>query len=394
MSSWVEAVVDLDAIAHNVRLLAAAMRPGALMAVVKADAFGHGAVPVARTALASGASRLGVASPAEALALRAAGLNAPMLCWLPGERNEYAELTRRGVDVSVASVERLDLVAAAAERVETPAVVHLKADTGLSRGGAPPSAWHELVKRAAELEESGKVSVLGVWSHFASSEDGPDDPRVAAQLRAFANAVAQAREAGLRPPLRHIANSAAILGLPAGRLELGRAGAAVYGIEPVPGRSFGLRGAMTLRTRVALVKRVPADTGVGYRHSYVTSRATTLALIPVGYADGITRRLGGRADVLVGGVRRPIVGQVSMDQCIVDAGDIPVAVGDPVVLFGPGDRGEPTVAEYAELAGTIPHEILTGVGPRIRRRHVSKERSDGSCPDHDPGGCAVRRTQR
>jgi alanine racemase len=345
-----EAVVDLDAVAHNVSVIRGATA-AEVMAVVKADGFGHAMVPVARTALANGATWLGVTSATEALGLRAAGITAAVLSWLHGQGTDFDPLIAANVDVSVAALPYLYAVAESAERVG-PARVHLKLDTGLARNGAAAADWPELVERAAALERRGLLEVCGVWSHLAEA---------GSQVAAFRAGLAVAQAAGLRPRLRHLANSAAALSDPDTHFDLVRAGLGVYGVEPVPGRRYGLRPAMTVRTSVILAKRVPAGTGVSYHHTYTTSRATTLALIPLGYADGIPRGVDGRAQVLLHGRRCPIVGRVAMDQCVVDA----------VVVFGPGRLGEPTVAEWACWARTNPHEILTGIGSRVPRRHLS-----------------------
>jgi len=361
-----EAVVDLGAVAANTAVLRS-YTSAAVMAVVKADAFGHGAVPVARAALAAGASWLGVASGPEALDLRAAGVTAPVLSWLHHPREDFAALVRARVDLSASAPEQLRSIAAGARRTGRPAYVHLKVDTGLARAGAVPAEWPALVAVARELELAGLVRVRGVWSHLTEAER---PATVAPQVRAFSRAVAQARAAGLDPSLRHLANSAAVLGCTDAHFDLVRPGLALYGVEPVPGRRHGLRPAMTLSTRVVLAKRVPAGTGVSYGHDYRTRCDGTLALVPVGYADGVPRAASGRAEVLIRGVRRPVAGRIAMDQFVVDAGPLPVRTGDEVVVFGSGTRGEPTAADWAEWAGTIPHEILTGLGTRVPRRYV------------------------
>ncbi|MET0426572.1 MAG: alanine racemase [Actinoplanes sp.] len=353
--------IDLGALAHNTALLARAAAPGQLMAVVKADGFGHGAVPVARAALDAGATWLGVTSAAEALALRRAGVGAPILMWLYPPNVDFDELLRARIDVSVADPDSLAAVGEAARRTGRRANVHLKVDTGLSRGGSPPEHWAELVTAA---ERAGFLRVRGVWSHLANAED-PADPGLHRQLAMFADARAAA--AGLDPPLTHLANSAATLQLPQARFDLVRTGIALYGIEPVPGRTFGLRPVMTVRAQVILTRRIKAGTGVSYGPDWVTPRDTTVALIPVGFADGVPRVVSGRGQVAVDGVRYPIVGRIAMDQFLVDVGDDPVRPGDVAVLFGPGTSGEPTAADWAGWAGTNPHEILTGIGPRLPR---------------------------
>ncbi|MEV0273790.1 alanine racemase [Hamadaea sp. NPDC050747] len=361
-------VVDLTAVRANVRAVSAGTR-AAVMAVVKADGFGHGAVPVARAALDAGATWLGVTSAAEALRLRQAGVDAPVLSWLHPIETDFEPLIRREVDLGVSTVAHLRRIAVAAEAAGRSARVHLKADTGLTRNGASADDWPDLVAWAAKLAAEGWLTVTGVWSHLAAA-DVPGDRTTDLQLAAFRDAVAAVHAAGLRPELRHVANSAATLTRPDTHFDLCRVGLALYGIEPVSGRRHGLRPAMTLTTSVINVKRAPAGTGVSYRHEYTVRRPSTLALLPVGYADGLPRTAEGRAHVWLAGQRCPIVGRITMDQCVVDAGGLPVAIGDPVTVFGPGDAGEPTAADWATWAGTNPHEILTGAGARAERQWV------------------------
>jgi alanine racemase len=363
-----ELTVDLAAVRANVRAISASTR-AAVMAVVKADAFGHGAVPVARAALDAGATWLGVTSATEALRLRQAGIDAPVLSWLHRLDTDFEPLIRRDVDLGVSAVPLLRRVADAAQAAGRAVGVHLKADTGLTRNGAAGDDWLELVTWAAKLASEGLLRVTGVWSHLAAA-DVPGDRMTNLQLAAFRDAVAAVHAAGLQPDLLHLANSAATLTRPETHFDLCRVGLALYGVEPVAGRRHGLRPAMTLSTSVINVKRVPAGTGVSYRHEYVTRRPATLALLPVGYADGLPRTAEGRAHVWLAGRRCPIVGRIAMDQCVVDVGGLPVAIGDPAVIFGPGDQGEPTAADWATWAGTSPHEILTGAGLRAERRWV------------------------
>jgi alanine racemase len=362
------AIVDLDAIGHNTGVLLRAAAGAQVMAVVKANGFGHGSVEVARAALAAGASWLGVTSLPEALELRAAGIRAPILMWLFAPDDVLDEALLADLDLSVGSARALESVARAAGRLGRRAAVHLKADTGLSRGGATAADWPHLLTVAGKLQAAGLITVRGLWSHLANAEH-PADPGLHRQLIAFGQARAEATAAGFPRPLTHLANSAALLQIPEARFDLVRPGIALYGVEPVPGRSFGLRPAMTLESTVILTKRVGPGAGVSYGHDHVVDRETTLALVPAGYADGVPRRVAGRAEVAVHGRRCPIVGRIAMDQVVVDAGDLPVSAGDRVVLFGPGEQGEPTVADWARWAETNPHEILTGVGPRVRRCH-------------------------
>ncbi len=361
------AVVDLAAIRGNVAALRGHVGASQVMAVVKADGYGHGLVPAARAALAGGASWLGTADLAEALALRAAKITAPVLC-LMGV-GDPAEAIGAGVDVTAGSAAYLGRVAAAAARAGVPARVHLEADTGLSRGGATSADWPALVDAALAAQATGALRVAGLWSHFACA-DLPGHPSVAAQLAAFADASAQAEKAGLTPEVRHMANTAAALTVPASRLDLVRFGGAVYGVSTLPGGAPSwLRPAMTLTARLALVKRVPAGSGVSYGHRYVTDRETTLGLVPLGYADGVPRAARGLPLVFARGRRWPIAGTVCMDQFVVDFGDEPVTAGQDVVLFGPGDGGEPTAQEWGETLGTISYEVVTGIGGRVPRTY-------------------------
>jgi len=365
-----EVVVDLDAIAANTAVLRERVgRP--LMAVVKADGYGHGLVPAARAVLAGGADSLGVAVLGEALALRAAGISAPLLAWLHGPGTDYTAALDADVEVSVNADWALDEVLAAVRATGRPARLHLKADTGLSRAGATPAEWPGLVAAAARAQADGEIEVVGLWSHMIYA-DAPTHPSIAAQVRVFEEAVALARGAGLTEARLHLANSAATIALPDTWYDFVRPGVALYGLDPLGGDSadYGLRPAMTVQAAVALAKRVPAGTGVSYGHTYVTDRETTLALVPVGYADGVPRAAGNRAPVLAAGAQRVIAGRVCMDQFVLDVGDAVVEPGDPVVLWGPGDRGEPTAQQWADVLDTIHYELVTRVGGRFSRRYV------------------------
>jgi len=366
-----QALVDLGAITGNVAALCEQVRGSQVMAVVKADGYGHGMVPAARAAQAGGASWLGVADLVEAVALRQAGITGPVLCLMTF--GDPAEAIGREVDVTAGSVAFVAKVEAAAVAAGTPARLHLKADTGLSRGGATPADWPAVVETALAAQARGAVRVVGLWSHFACA-DIPGHPSVAAQLAAFADAVVSAEKAGVTPEVRHIANTAAALTVPESRLDLVRFGGACYGLSTLPGGAPSwLRPAMTLRARLAMVKRVPAGVGVSYGHRYVTSRETTLGLVPLGYADGVPRTATGQRLVSARGRRWPIAGTVCMDQFVVDFGDEPAAAGDEVVLFGPGDDGEPTAQEWGETLGTISYEVATGVGARVPRTYPGGE---------------------
>jgi alanine racemase len=365
-----EIVVDLDAIAANTAVLRERVgRP--LMAVVKADGYGHGMVPAARAALAGGADALGVAVLEEALALRAAGVTAPVLAWLHAPGTDYAAALTADVELSVNAEWALAEVLAAARATGRTARVHLFADTGLSREGATEADWPGLVAAAARAQAGGEVEVVGVWSHMAYA-DAPTHPTIGAQVRVFEEAVAIARRAGLTDARRHLANSAATVALPDTWYDMVRPGVAIYGLDPLGGDPavHGLRPAMTVRASAALTKRVPAGVGVSYGHTYFPETETTLVLVPVGYADGVPRAAGNRAPVLAAGAHRIIAGRVCMDQFVLDVGDAEVRAGDEVVLWGPGDRGEPTAQQWADAVDTIHYELVTRIGGRFTRRHV------------------------
>src|SRR5438309_8747843 len=341
------------------------------MAVVKADGYGHGLVPAARAGLAGGADALGVAVLDEALALRAAGVTVPVLAWLHAPGTDYAAALAADVEVSVNAVWGLAEVVAAARETGRVAGVHLCADTGLSREGATQADWPALVDAAVRAQADGEIAVVGLWSHMAYA-DAPTHPTIAAQVRVFEEAVDIARAAGLGDARRHLANSAATIALPETWYDLVRPGVALYGLDPMGGdpAAYGLRPAMTVRAQVALTKRVPAGVGVSYGHTYSPTAETTLALVPVGYADGVPRAAGNRAPVLAAGAQRTIAGRVCMDQFVLDVGDDAVAPGDQVVLWGPGDRGEPTAQQWADAVDTIHYELVTRIGGRFARRYV------------------------
>ena len=364
------AEVDLSAVAANTRTLAdVAGVP--VMAVVKADGYGHGMVAAARAAVAGGASWLGTALPAEARALRAAGLrDVPVLAWLPVPGEDWDATLAADVQVSASAPWTVAEVAAAARRTGVSAGVHLEADSGMSRGGATPEQWGALVEAARRAEADGDVEVVGLWGHLACADE-PDHPANARQLERFAEMVRHARAAGLRPSVLHHANSAGALLLPASRLDLVRCGIALYGVSPAPqvgpAERFGLRGAMTLRGRLAHVKEVPPGEGVSYGHTETTTRRTDLGVVPLGYGDGVPRHGSGVLEVAVGGRRARVVGRVCMDQVVVDLGPGSGArAGDEVVLFG---AGGPSADEWAAAAGTIGYEIVTRVGARVPRVH-------------------------
>jgi alanine racemase len=376
MVSPAQVDVDLVALRANVRTLTERSPGAEVMAVVKADAYGHGLAPCALAARQGGASWLGVAQLTEALALRAAGDTGRLLAWLLVPGQDFAAAVAADVDLSANAAWAVDQIASAARRAGRTARLHLKVDTGLTRGGAVAGDWADLVDHALRAEATGAVRVVGVWSHLAWADD-PEHPTTASQGERFLDAVAVAESRGARPEVRHLANSAATLTSPGLHFDLVRPGLAVYGLSPVPRlggpAEFGLRPVMTLRGRLALVKEVPAGTGVSYGHAYTAPADTAVGLVPLGYADGVPRAAGGVGPVLIAGRRQVVAGRVCMDQFVVDLGSGAagsVRAGDEVVLFGDGARGEPTAQDWAEVTGTISYEIVSRVGSRLPRNHL------------------------
>jgi alanine racemase len=371
-----EIVVDLDAIRHNIGVLRDLVTPDGsdVMVVVKADGYGHGMVEAARAARDAGAPWLGVATIEEAVRLRDAGDSGRLLCWLTVPGDDWAAAIERDVDVTAYSVAELDEIRSAVGG--TPARVQLKIDTGLSRGGSSADIWPDVLTAARAGEADGIWQVTGIWSHLACSDE-PEHPANAAQERAFRAALAEAERAGLRPEVRHLANSAGAILRPSSRFDLVRCGIASYGLDPAPGVSpdLGLEPAMTVTAPLALVKDLSAGAAVSYGHTWTAPGATRVGLVPLGYGDGVPRHAGNAAEVWVDGKRRPIRGRICMDQFVVDLGDDDAArPGDQVVLFGPGTAGEPTADDWARACGTIHYEIVTRMGGRLSRRYTGATR--------------------
>lgn len=361
-----EVVVDLGAIGRNTALIAGAAGVP-VMAVVTADGFGHGMLPVAKAALDHGAGWLGVAFAAEALELRAGGVTAPILSWLHGHDQDFCGLIEADVDISAGSVEHLVGIAACASQLGAKAKVQLKIDTGLGRGGCAPADWPSFVLLARRLERAGLVLIRGIWSDL-SGDDAAD------HVTRFEKALAYAGTSGLRPQWCHLANSAAALGVPSSRFDLVRAGIGLYGVEPVEGSEVGLRGAMTVTGRIVGLKE--ARPGSEACRDFPSSRSRTRGIVPLGFADGLPRAASRRAQVQIDGRRHRTADWITMDQLTVEAGAHDLALGDEVVLFGPGDRGEPTVSDWARWAGTVPHEIFAGIGTRVPRRYLCDVEAD------------------
>lgn len=364
------ALIDTAALSANVRALREHAPGAALMAVVKADGYGHGLLTSARAAQAGGADWLGVAQLAEAIALRDAGIAGRLFSWLHVPGTDFAAALERDIDLSASAPWALEEIAAAADATGRTARVHLKVDTGLGRNGAFGDDFLDLVMAARRLEAGGAVSVVGVWSHLAYADE-PEHPTVRHQREVFEEAVRAAERAGCRLEVRHLANSAATLTNSAVHYDLVRPGIAVYGLSPVPRvggpAAFGLTPVMTLTARLANVKRVPGGQGVSYGHTYTTPGETVLGLVPLGYADGIPRGASNVGPVAVCGQRHTVAGRVCMDQFVLDLGpDSTARPGDEVVVFGADEAG-PTAQDWADATGTISYEIVTRIGARVPR---------------------------
>lgn len=362
--------IDLVAITENAKTLKA--RAGVeLMAVLKADAYGHGLIPVARAAIDGGATWLGTALLEEAILIREAGIgDVRVMAWLTPPGDQYREAIKLDIDLSAGSVEAVEEIASAAKKIRRMARIHLEVDTGMTRGGALGS-WPQVVATAAKHVAAGHLHLAGVWSHFARADE-PGHPANEAQRHSFDEALAVVYAAGLKPDVRHLSNSAATLVDPLARYDLVRTGIALYGLSPDPttlghAAKFDLRPAMSLTARLLLVKDVPAGVAVSYGGTAITKRATTVGVVPMGYADGVPRH---GSNVLAVGYRGeivPVLGRICMDQFVIDLGPNSTAkAGDEVTLFG---ADGPSVDAWASASGTINYEIVTRLGPRVLREY-------------------------
>jgi alanine racemase len=374
-----EAIIDLGAIRSNVRFLMEKSGKPAL-AVVKADAYGHGLIPVAKAALEGGATWLGVALLDEALALRAHGFQVPIIAWLTPITDDFKSAIEQEIDLSVPSLEHLRVILDAGRDLNKSPRIHLEIDSGMSRGGAL-SEWRELVIDSLNAQESGKVRVIGIWSHFARADE-PGQHFNTKQREVFQEVVAFARKSGLQPEIIHMSNSAATINDPESHFDLIRLGIAMYGLSPdlenMGGSDqLGLTPALSLRARIHQVKTVPAGSQVGYGGTAITKEDTQLAVIAMGYADGVPRNSSSATGVLIGNKMSPIIGRVSMDQFVVDLGrESDVQMGDWAYLIGSEKGGSYTSGNcytadtWASASGTINYEIVTRLGPRVTRRYV------------------------
>ncbi|WP_231391929.1 alanine racemase [Arthrobacter sp. 35W] len=373
--------VDLAAIASNVEILRRCSQSAAFMAVVKGNAYGHGLLEVSRTVLDAGADWLGTAQLAEAVALRQAGITAPILAWLylaSSNSGAIRSALEHDIDVSVGSLEQLDGVAAIARELGVRAQIHLELDSGLSRGGARADEWEQLVAAAAAAGQAagpGGIGVRGLWTHLAWA-DVPAHPGNAAAVAGYERAVEQARAAGLDPQLRHVASSANVLARPEYHFDMVRVGLAMYGLAPadhLDPADFGLRPALSVRAPLVMVKKVPAGTGVSYEHQAITHETRYLGLIPLGYADGIPKGISGRGLVTVAGQRVRVIGKVCMDQFMVDLGPDPRGIrpGEMAELFGDPAGGGASADEWGEAIGSHGDEIINRIAPRLPRTFLN-----------------------
>lgn len=364
------AEINLHAYRANIARIRQLTQTPYLIAVVKADGYGHGAVAIASAAVEAGVDMLGVADVDEAFALISAGIDLPVLAWLHSAHTDFAAAIELDVRLGVSSSEQLEQIVAAAEALQRTAVVHLKAETGLNRSGARAWDWAELVTLAAAAEAAGHVRVEGLFSHLANvSIDSNRE-----QAERFVAAVTVAEQAGLQPNLRHLAASEAALTDESLGFDAIRVGIASYGLSPLsasePASTWELTPVMTLSSEVALINTIDAGQGVSYGHDWIAGEQTRVALVPIGYADGLPRTASNRAEVAIAGRRYPVLGRIAMDQIVVGIGDATVSVGDRVDVWGDPATGAPTADDWAVWAGTIGYELVTKVGRRVRYRFI------------------------
>ena len=382
------AEIDLGALKSNVALLREKAGAARLLAVVKADAYGHGLIPCAKAALEGGAQWLGVALLEEALAIRSAGIKARTIAWLTPLGSDFDSAIREDIDLSIPTREHLKAVIASGRKVGVRPRVHLEIDTGMSRGGVIDNSaeFKALVADLVDASQKDLVEVSGAWTHFARADE-PNEAMNDEQLTRFDRALDEIFGAGLSIPIHHIANSAATLSNDRAKYSMMRAGIAIYGLSPDvammgDSKTLGLKPVMTLKAQLQLVKDVPAGATVGYGATAVVERDTKLGVVAMGYGDGIPRNARASVNasddlsvgVFVDGKRAPIIGRVSMDQFVVDLGrESRAQTGDLVIVFGSGATGEYTADDWARAAGTIGYEIVTRIGPRVPRICVNHE---------------------
>lgn len=367
-----ELIIDLDAVAANLKTVRSKVGKAMVLGVVKADGYGHGMIPVAKKLEAAGIDYLGVADVHEALQLRDAGIDLPILAWLHDPEENFVRAVGAGIELGVANVEQLGRISKAAEHLGRKARVHLKIDTGLGRNGASASEWPEVLKKAHELVAEGFMQVVGIFSHLSCTSEADD----LKQIARFEVACEQATAAGIEFELRHLTASDGLLRYPQAHYEMVRAGVALYGLSPFvenTSADFGLRPAMTATAKVTQTKRVPAGEGISYGYLHRTTAEATLALVPVGYAEGLPRNASGNAKVSINGKTFDINSRIAMDQFVLDVGDENISAGDLVTIFGDPAAGVPSADDLARAADTINYEIVTRMGGRFKRTYLGEE---------------------
>jgi len=360
--SWAE--IDLDAVCDNVQVIAEAVAPAAVCAVVKADAYGHGDVPVAEASLEAGADLLAVALVEEGVRLREAGIDTEVLLLSEPPIADAAEIVRWGL---TPTIYHREFAEALAELTSRPIPIHVKVDTGMNRVGATPENAVDLAQR---ITKDSRLVLEGVWTHLAVADE--DDPFTQIQIDRYRAVIDELAELGIDIPIRHAANTAGAIRFPEARFDMVRIGLGIYGINPAPGvvPDIGLRPVMRIVSAVSMVRRYPPGTRPSYGRRRPLDREATVATVPIGYADGLPRSLFEAGEVLIGGQRHRLAGNVTMDQILVDVDDAPVEIGDEVVLIGRQGSEEVTATDWADHIGTIPYEVVCQIGPRLPRRYL------------------------
>ena len=364
------AEINLNAIASNLKFIKGKTN-AQLLAVVKADAYGHGLIPVSKSAIEAGANWLGTALLEEAITLRENGIKVPIIAWLTPCGEDFKSAINLNIDLSISSLEVLNEIIVSSAQLGKKPRLHIEIDTGMSRGGVGDD-WDSFVLEVSKLVKEDKISLVGAWSHFARADE-PLEKMNSQQLSIFTDRVTKLINSGIKPEFLHIANSAAALTFKDSHKNIIRWGIGLYGLSPDINNigdsiSIGLKPAMKLKAKLNLVKKVKSGSTVGYGATAVVKKDTKLGVVTLGYADGIPRNANNLAGVFVCGKRAPLIGRVSMDQFVVDLGIESLAkTGDEVIVFGAGNDGEYTIDEWAKACGTINYEIVTRIGPRVPR---------------------------
>jgi alanine racemase len=368
--SRASAEINLRAIESNLKFIKSQTN-SEILAVVKADAYGHGLVPVSKAAIEAGADWLGTALLEEALTLRKNGIQTPIIAWLTPCGEDFKSAIDSNIDLSISSIEVLDEIVEAGSNLGKKPRLHIEIDTGMSRGGVGDE-WEDFVSEVNRLIQENKIEIIGIWSHFARADE-PQEKMNAQQLSLFNERVEMLISTGIESEFLHLANSAAAIKFKDSHKGIIRWGIGLYGLSPDinnlgDSQSIGIQPAMRLKAKLNLVKKVKAGSTVGYGATAGVNQDTKLGVVTLGYADGIPRNANNSAGVFVSGRRAPLIGRVSMDQFVVDLGINSLAkTGDEVIVFGSGKDGEYTIDEWAKACGTINYEIVTRIGPRVPR---------------------------